>query len=43
MLWNGLMSKSQQVQCICGKPITMGNVEKDFGTGTTLEIIGEKE
>jgi hypothetical protein len=35
------MSKSQQVQCICGKPITMGNDEKDFGTGMTLEIIGE--
>jgi hypothetical protein len=36
------MSKSQQAQCICGKPITMANEEKDFGTGTTLEIIWEK-
>jgi hypothetical protein len=41
MLRNGLMSKSQ-TQCICGKPINMGNDEKDFGTGTTLEILGEK-
>jgi hypothetical protein len=36
------MSKSQQVECICGKPITIGNDEKDFVTGMTLEIIGEK-
>ena len=42
MLRNGLMSKSQQAQCICGKPISMANDEKDFGTGTTLKIIGEK-
>jgi hypothetical protein len=35
------MSKSQQVQCICGEPITIGTDEKDFGTGMTLEIIGE--
>ena len=42
MFRNGLMSESQQEQCICGKPITMANDEKDFGTGTTLEIIGEK-
>ena len=41
MLRNGLMSKSQ-AQCICGKPINMGNDEKDFGKGTTLEIIVEK-
>ena len=35
------MSKSQ-AQYKCGKPIIMANYEKDFGTGTTLEIVGEK-
>ena len=36
------MSKSQQAQCICGKPISMAKDGKDFCTGTTLEIIEEK-
>lgn len=38
------MSKSNQALCICGKSITMGNIDNDEenADGTTLEVMGEK-
>ncbi len=35
------MFESSQVECICGKPVTMGNDE--HAPGKILEVIGEKK
>ncbi len=35
------MFESSQVECICGKPVTMGNEE--HAAGKILEVIGEKK
>ena len=37
------MFESSQVECICGKPVTMGNDEHEHASGKILEVIGEKK
>jgi hypothetical protein len=36
------MFESSQVECICGKPVTLGNDEAR-APGKILEVIGEKK
>ena len=39
---DGRMFESSQVECICGKPVTMGN-EEEHAAGKIIEVIGEKK